>query len=98
MLDMVKNQVVQIRVNPRRIWRWHLWLIEELARNTHEVWAAERIAQGWKYGAKRDDERKHHPDLVPYDELSEKEKAYDRKTAGEVIKVLLAMGYRIEKS
>jgi hypothetical protein len=73
-------------------------LIEELARNTHEVWAAERIAQGWKYGAKRDDERKHHPDLVPYDELSEKEKAYDRKTAGEVIKVLLAMGYRIEKS
>jgi|GEM_PF-3337192 hypothetical protein len=72
-------------------------LIEELARNTHEVWAKERIAQGWKYGPKRDDARKQHPSLVPYEKLTKKEKAFDQKTAGEVIKVLLAMGYRIEK-
>lgn len=72
-------------------------LIEELARNTHEVWATQRISEGWTYGPKRSDERKEHPDLVPYDELRKGEKNYDRKTATEVIKVLLAMGYKIEK-
>jgi hypothetical protein len=72
-------------------------LIEELARNTHEVWAEQRISEGWSYGPKRDDARKQHPDLVPYDELGESEKEYDRKTAAEVIKVLLAMGYKVEK-
>ncbi|HWZ96507.1 MAG TPA: RyR domain-containing protein [Candidatus Dormibacteraeota bacterium] len=72
-------------------------LIEELARNTHDVWASQRISEGWTYGPKRDDVNKQHPDLVPYNKLTEKEKAYDRKTAEEVIKALLAMGYRIEK-
>jgi hypothetical protein len=72
-------------------------VIEKLARNTHDVWAKQRISHDWSYGAKRDDMRKQHPDLVPYNKLTEKEKAYDRKTAEEVIKALLAMGYRIEK-
>ena len=72
-------------------------LTELLARNTHENWARQRIAEGWRYGPQRDDERKEHPNLVPYEELSEADKEYDRSTAMETIKAILALGYRIEK-
>jgi len=68
---------------------------EELAKNTHEVWAQQRFAEGWKYGAKRNDERKEHPCLVPYEDLSENEKEYDRKTAMETIRLILSRGYEI---
>lgn len=71
-------------------------LIEQLARNTHEVWALQRIRGGWRYGPQRDDERKLHPCLVPYDELPDSEKEIDRQTARETLKVILALGYRIE--
>ena len=69
---------------------------ELLARNTHEVWAASRIREGWTLGP-RDDANKKHPCLVPYDELSEIEKDYDRNTSGETLKVLLKLGYKITK-
>ncbi len=72
-------------------------LLEKLAENAHEVWAAQRIADGWTYGAKRDDGDKKHPCLVPYDQLPESEKEYDRKTSAESLKAILTMGYRIEK-
>lgn len=74
----------------------HLKLTELLAKNTHEIWAQQRIEEGWKFGTQRDDIRKEHPGLVPYEELSESEKQYDRNTALGVIKVLLALGYRLE--
>ena len=72
-------------------------LMETLARNTHEVWAAGRISQGWTYGEERSDREKKHPGLIPYDELSEEEKDYDRATSGETIRLILKMGYRITK-
>ena len=72
-------------------------LTELLARNTHENWAKQRMADGWRYGPRRDDAKKEHPSLVPYEKLSEKEKEYDRRTAIETLKTILAMGYRIEK-
>jgi|GEM_PF-551983 RyR domain. len=72
-------------------------LTELLAKNTHEVWAKQRMADGWKYGPHRDDERKEHPGLVPYEDLSEGEKAYDRNTALETLRVILALGYRLNK-
>jgi class 3 adenylate cyclase len=74
----------------------HLQLTELLAKNTHEIWAQQRIEEGWKFGHQRDDIRKEHPGLVPYEELSESEKQYDRNTALGAIKMLLALGYRIE--
>ena len=74
-----------------------LALTELLARNTHEVWARQRIADGWRYGPKRDDRAKEHPGLVPYDQLSESEKEYDRGTVLETLKGIVALGYRIEK-
>jgi hypothetical protein len=72
-------------------------LTEELAKNTHENWAKQRMAEGWRHGPRRDDAKKEHPSLVPYEELSESEKAYDRTTAMETVKAILALGYRIVK-
>lgn len=72
-----------------------LELREALARNAHEVWAQERIAQGWTWGEKRDDEKKLHPCLVPYEDLPDSEKTYDRNTAMETLKAICASGYRI---
>ena len=73
-------------------------LCELLAKNTHEVWAAERIKQGWIYGEKRDDEKKYHPCLIEYEKLSESEKEYDRNTAMETLKLIMKLGYKIEKT
>lgn len=72
-------------------------LAEFMAKNTHEVWAMARIQEGWHYGAERDDVLKTHPGLVPYEQLSEGEKSYDRNTAIETLKLLIKLGYRIEK-
>lgn len=72
-------------------------LTEKIAENVHEVWAKNRISEGWKYGRTRDDSTKTTPCLVPYDELSEAEKKYDRDTAVETIKTIIKLGYRIEK-
>lgn len=71
-------------------------IAEELARNVHEVWAAGRIADGWAWGEVRDDECKLHPCLVPYDELPESEREYDRHTAMQTIKTMLKLGFEIK--
>ena len=70
-------------------------LTEQLAKNTHEVWSLGRISQGWTYGDVRDDAKKTHPDLVPYENLTEAEKEFDRQTSLETIKVILELGYKI---
>lgn len=72
-------------------------LCEELAENTHEVWAKGRIAEGWTYGNSRNDEKKQTPCLVPYSDLSESEKEYDRNTALETLRLIQKLGYDIVK-
>ena len=74
-----------------------LALAEKLAENTHEVWAQGRIAEGWTYGEERDDATKKHPCLVPYSELPESEKEYDRRTSLETLKCVIKLGYKIKK-
>ena len=74
-----------------------LQLTEQLAANVHEVWATERIAEGWQYGDIHDDNLKHHPCLVPYDKLPESEKEYDRKTAMETLKLIQILGFKVTK-
>ena len=54
--------------------------------------------QGWILGLERSDEKKTHPCLIPYDELPEVEKDYDRQTATQTLKLILALGYSIEKT
>ena len=72
-------------------------LIEQMAKNVHEVWAQSRMEQGWTYGEERNDALKHHPCLVPYEELQEIEKAYDRDTALGTLKLISKLGFRITK-
>ncbi len=72
-------------------------LTESIAMHVHETWAAGRIAQGWSYGKERDDTLKTTPCLVPYEELSEEEKEYDRATALATIQFILESGYEIIK-
>lgn len=70
-------------------------LTEELARNVHDTWAAARFEQGWKYGPERSDALKTHPCLVPYEDLPEIEKEYDRQTARRTILYILSAGAKI---
>ena len=72
-------------------------LTEKIAENVHDIWAKGRISDGWTYGEKRDDVNKTTPCLVPYSQLSEEEKKYDRNTAIETLKLIVALGYKIEK-
>ena len=70
-------------------------LIEQMAKNVHEVWAQSRMEQGWTYGAERNDALKQHPCLVPYEDLPEVEKAYDRDTALGTLKLICKLGFKI---
>lgn len=72
-------------------------LVEDMARNVHEVWARTRLEQGWRHGQQRDDHYRHHPNLVPYDELPEAEKIFDRNTSVETLKLILKLGFTITK-
>lgn len=72
-------------------------LIEKIAENVHEVWAQSRIDQGWTYGEVRSDTLKQHPCLIPYSELPEIEKDYDRNTALGTLKLICHLGYKITK-
>ena len=82
--------VTQISLSPEL-----LQLTERLAENTHDLWAAQRLAQGWTLGAQRDDAKKTHPCLVPYAQLPESEKEYDRIAAIGTLKAILRLGYQI---
>lgn len=72
-------------------------LVEQMAKNVHEVWAQSRMEQGWTYGEERSDALKQHPCLVPYEQLPEIEKAYDRNTALGTLKFICKMGFKISK-
>ncbi len=75
-----------------------LELVERLSESNHDHWAVQRIAEGWTLGPKRDDESKSHPDLVPYGDLAESEREYDRTSVLETLKAIIALGYELRKS
>lgn len=70
-----------------------LALAERLAEHNHDLWSQRRFRDGWVHGKSRDDARKTHPDLVPYSDLPESEKEYDRATSLGVLKAVIALGY-----
>jgi hypothetical protein len=74
-----------------------LLILESMAQNVHEQWAAGRIAAGWKFGAERNESTKEHPSLIAYNELPEIEKEYDRKTVLATLNYLLEEGFEIRK-
>ncbi len=74
-----------------------LALAEQLAANAHENWAAQRLHDGWIPGPVRSDALKQHPCLIPYDQLPDSERVYDRRLALETLRTITALGFRIEK-
>lgn len=72
-------------------------LVEAMAKNVHEVWAETRIEQGWTFGPERNDALKHHPCLIPYEELPEEEREYDRNTAIGTLKLIQKLGFKITR-
>lgn len=74
-----------------------LTLTEKIAENVHDVWSVGRINDGWRYGEIKDGTKKTTPLLVPYSELPEEEKDYDRNTALETLKLIIKLGYKISK-
>ncbi len=74
-----------------------LQLTELIAENVHDVWAVGRIKEGWVYGEEKNAEAKTTPCLVEYEKLSESEKEFDRNTALETLKLIVKLGYEINK-
>lgn len=72
-------------------------LVEKMSENVHELWSKMRIEQGWKYGEQRNDNEKTHPCLIPYKDLPDKEKVYDRTTSVETLKLIIKLGFKISK-
>ena len=70
-------------------------LTERLAENAHDLWARQRINDGWTLGPQRDDQARQHPCLIPYADLPDSEKEYDRASALGTLKAILAHGYTI---
>lgn len=71
-------------------------LVQRLTESFHDVWAQSRIAAGWRYGPQRDDSKKMHPCLVPFEELGEAERDFDERSVTELLRAILALGCRIE--
>ena len=74
-----------------------LELAEKMAENVHDVWAKTRMDQGWTYGPERNDAERKHPCLVPYDQLPEEEKVYDRNTSIGTLKFIVSNRFEIKQ-
>lgn len=74
-----------------------LELTERIAENVHDVYVQSRIAEGWTWGPQRDDAKKTNPTLVPYSELPDSEKEYDRNTALGTLRLITKLGYDITR-
>ena len=75
-----------------------LELAEAISKNVHEVWSAGRMSEGWTYGPVRDDAKRQTPCLVPFEELSDEEKASDWNTAANTLKFIMSLGFEIKAS
>ncbi|KAM9788015.1 ryanodine receptor 3-like isoform 2-T2 [Syngnathus typhle] len=73
-------------------------LVDKLAENAHNVWAKDRIKQGWTYGIQQDLKSKRNPRLVPYALLDERTKKSNRDSLREAIRTLIGYGYNVEPS
>ncbi|OGP72231.1 MAG: hypothetical protein A2Z73_05335 [Deltaproteobacteria bacterium RBG_13_60_28] len=71
--------------------------LELLARMEHDRWLAEKTRAGWRYGVPRDDAKKLHPCLVPWEQLPEEEKEKDRQAVRQIPGLLAAAHLKIYK-
>lgn len=71
-------------------------LVDQLAENTHNVWAKERISQEWTYGLNEDVDKRRSPHLLHYSCVDEAIKIANRNTASETVRTLLVYGYVLD--
>lgn len=73
--------------------------VDPLARQEHERWMAERISQGWRYGERRDNVLKLHPDLLDWNDpcFTRLAKDKDANTVRNIPDYLLEAGFQLEK-
>lgn len=76
------------------------FLSDMLAENCHDIWALDRIKQGWTYGLCRDEDPDvlTHPNLISYHDLSKEEQAYDYRTSMETLKTIMSCNFQIVKN
>lgn len=72
-------------------------LVETMAAHNHDVWAESKIKKGYSFGYVTSDEAMTHCDLIPYEDLTEEKKQYDRDTSLGALKLILSLGYTITK-
>ncbi|OXB83885.1 UNVERIFIED_CONTAM: hypothetical protein H355_009369 [Colinus virginianus] len=72
------------------------FLVDKLAENAHNVWAKDRIKQGWTYGIQQDLKNKRNPRLVPYALLDERTKKSNRDSLREAVRTFAGYGYNVE--
>jgi class 3 adenylate cyclase len=68
-----------------------------LSRREHDRWKAERLRQGWTYGPVRDDARKQHPVLIPWEALSDEEKRKDQDAVYNLPLLIAKSGFQVRK-
>jgi hypothetical protein len=68
--------------------------VEILAAMEHARWNANRWLEGWRLGP-RDDGRKTHPKLVPWADLDEPTRQYDRDAVRQIPELLKLVGQKV---
>lgn len=71
--------------------------LELLARQEHERWMKEKLETGWRYGPHRDNDRKIHDQLKPWEELDEPNRDKDREAVEEIPQILAQAGFGIRR-
>jgi len=80
-----------------RRFRFRRGEVDALAAIEHERWMAQRLADGWRLGVRRDVLAKTSPYFVPYAELPEPEKVKDRQAVRNIPRLLARAGLRISR-
>jgi hypothetical protein len=69
--------------------------IESLAEDEHEAWMLTQLAHGYRFGGTREEDRRIHPQMIPYEQLSENEKQKDRDVVREMGRLLESIGWGV---
>ena len=69
--------------------------MEVLAQLEHRRWMADKYLAGYSYGKVRDEDHMLHPDLIPWDDLTEADREKDRNNVRQIPELLSTQGYKI---
>ena len=72
-------------------------LLQQMASQEHERWCRERWLSGWVFNSQRNDAEQRHDKLVPYKQLSDEVREFDRATVTELPGLLGALGISLRR-